>query len=287
MSMRVITAHLNGSKDDKAVLGHALTLAQDFGGHIDATYAIPNPCVAPPPVGMGLFPGVYRDLAAQAEGLWQEKVDKAEKRFEEWRADAGIEKSADPLGGAKPSVGWRVVSDELAAARLGSLSDIIVSPLPSERTAESDPLVFELSLLHQGRPVLFVPPGGKAADFVMGSVLIAWNGTIESFHAVVAALPILRKAKSVHVCTIAEKDFTPKIAEQLIAYLAWQGIAARAVTPPKAKSVEAALQSAIKAADADLLVMGAYSHSRLREMVFGGVTRHFLGAAKIPVLMAH
>jgi nucleotide-binding universal stress UspA family protein len=135
--------------------------------------------------------------------------------------------------------------------------------------------------------VLFVPPSAHGADFVTGNALIAWNGTIESFHAVVAALPILRKAKSVHVCSIAEKDFTAKIAEQLIAYLTWQGIAARAVTPPKAKSVEAAIQAAIKTVAADLLVMGAYSHSRLREIVFGGVTRHFLEAAKIPVLMAH
>ena len=126
------------------------------------------------------------------------------------------------------------------------------------------------------------------------NIVVAWNGTPESAHALAAAMPLLAQADTVSVLShhpgsnghVGATDETD--VHGLIAYLGWHGIAAR--IPPQAPEghhVGQALVAGAVAASADLLVMGAYGHSRLREMVFGGATRHVVEDGTLPTLLMH
>lgn len=286
MSLRVIAAHLDGSHADQHILDAALALAEAFGGHIDATCALPNPTYNVPATGLGLFPEVVKDLANQAEARWQEQAGKVARGFDKWRETRNVPEMIKPSARGIPTAAWREASKREAMAQASSLADILVSALPVERPQSNETLDYELSLFQEGRPVLFMPKG-KPARLIDGVVLVAWNGSPQAFHAITAALPILAKAKAVHVCSVPEKAITADAAAELVRYLDWHGIKAEAVAPAKGKSAAAALEAAVKHTKADLLVMGAYTHSRLREWVLGGVTQHYLSDAKIPVLMAH
>ncbi len=146
--------------------------------------------------------------------------------------------------------------------------------------------VLEATLLSAGRPLLLVPPTPPAT--VGERLAIAWNGGAEAARAVAGALPFLDTAKTVHVLTAATRRTDPEVAQDLLGYLQWRGIAAerQAVTITDEPVAEALLQAA-SGAGADLLVMGGYGRTRLSELVLGGVTRHVLSHPTMPLLMAH
>ena len=121
------------------------------------------------------------------------------------------------------------------------------------------------------------------------NIAIAWNGSAEAGRAVAVALPLLARAGSVTILSVAEDDRTRELpAGELSAYLAWHGITARSRTLPGATShAGEALMAECRDVGADLLVMGAYTHSRLRQLILGGVTRHVLHHAALACLMCH
>jgi nucleotide-binding universal stress UspA family protein len=141
-------------------------------------------------------------------------------------------------------------------------------------------------LFGTGRPILLVPRRWRGDLF--GNAVIAWKSGAEAARAIGAALPLLEKSAAVTIFAATEHDIAPASSEGLVDYLRWHGIAAGAMAfPDGAPSVGEALLAAAGHAKADLLVMGAYTTSRLRELVFGGVTRHVLQHAALPVLLAH
>lgn len=120
--------------------------------------------------------------------------------------------------------------------------------------------------------------------------MIAWDESPECWHAVSAALPFMQLAKSVQVISVDRDAGRRKVSQaEVLAYLRCHGIGATAqVVAPHLRSVGDTLLAAAAEHDAGLLVMGAYSHSRLREMLLGGATRHiFKNASARPVLLAH
>jgi nucleotide-binding universal stress UspA family protein len=141
-----------------------------------------------------------------------------------------------------------------------------------------------------GRPVLLVPD--KAIHDIGAAIAIAWKETPEAARAVTAAMPLFKDAKKVWVLgaaeTKADSERNARSAELLAGQLRRHGIAAEARSVPvdPRGSAEALLQAAHDA-KTDLLVMGAYGHSRVRELVFGGFTRRVLKACDLPVLMLH
>jgi nucleotide-binding universal stress UspA family protein len=143
----------------------------------------------------------------------------------------------------------------------------------------------EQTLIHCGRPVLVTP---AQAPVVLGeTVAIAWNDSAESLRAVVGGLPFLATARAVIVITVSDEHETG--ATSLLEYLAWHGIAAthRRVSSIASRRQGEQLLAAARDAEADLLVMGGYGHTRWREYLLGGATREIVGASLIPVLLAH
>ncbi len=121
-----------------------------------------------------------------------------------------------------------------------------------------------------------------------GRAMVAWDGSHEAASALTASRTLLRVASEVHVVTVDERskrDFPPTDAAE---YLSRHGIAVEIHEwPRKDRSVEEALSHACQELSIDWMVMGAFGHSRLRETIFGGVTRYILAETRVPLLLAH
>lgn len=144
--------------------------------------------------------------------------------------------------------------------------------------------VIEAALFDSGRPVLIAPP--QPARSVGRAIVIAWNRSAAAARALNAAMPLFDKADSIRVVYVDTGAKPGPSAEHAAAYVERHGFSVATETiPPQSRGAASTLLWG--AQDADLLVMGAYSHSRLREVVLGGVTRHILENATIPVFMVH
>lgn len=289
MSFRVILARVNGTAMDISVLNGALALAKPSGGHIEALFTRPSPHATAAITDDDTYPGYYETILKTLTVEWDNSTDKAHKQFEKWRTANQLEVHYGGDDAPGPTVAWREeTGSETAIVRHAArLADLIVVARPAKRSQDRFDLAFGTALLESGRPIILMPPK-TPADTAFRRILIAWNGSSEAARAVAASLPLLNEAEDVVVFTASEGSVEPGAAQELVDYLKWHGVnAAIHETARKANSVETALLGAAKRTRADVLVMGAYTHSRLRELIFGGVTRHMLSHAPLPVLMSH
>jgi nucleotide-binding universal stress UspA family protein len=146
----------------------------------------------------------------------------------------------------------------------------------------------EAALFDSGRPVLIVPPLTSEPAALGDTVVISWNGSTETARAVSFAMPFLIRARRVVVLTVEGATVEGPSGEQIAATLRLHGVSATALTKEdERRSPGAAILAQARELGADLLVKGAYTQSRLRQMIFGGPTQHILEHAELPVLMAH
>jgi nucleotide-binding universal stress UspA family protein len=263
-----------------AVLEAARLIAERFGSYMEgfAVHPAPADFVAVDPVSSLTIASTHDDDEAV------ERV--AQRLFENFMRGHGVPE-AQP-GPAVYSHRW-VRSGALGDAFIGShgrLFDLIAVGRPGR--APNDPRMppLEAALFESGRPVLIAP---SAVPKVIGrNVLIAWNGSTEQTRTTAFVLPLLHMAETVTLLSV-EGGMTPgPTGDAFAQYLRLNGIAVTAVTVGLGKRTtgEVILDYA-KSQGCDLLVKGAYTQSRLRQMVFGGATRHILATATLPVLMAH
>lgn len=145
-------------------------------------------------------------------------------------------------------------------------------------------------IMGSGRPVLLAPAAKATGPF--GTVAIAWKDTAEAARALTAAMPLLKQAKHIElICAEeggAKRDGRATSHENILRYLGWHGFNAKGlfVTTGARTAAEVVLDCA-QDSGADLLIMGAYGHSRQREYIFGGFTEHVLKGAALPVLLFH
>jgi nucleotide-binding universal stress UspA family protein len=164
------------------------------------------------------------------------------------------------------------------------LADLIVVPHPAGAEDASSSNALHAVLFDTASPVLIAP---RIAPATIGMrICLGWNGTAESASAVLAALPWLHRAQAVRILSAEAYQRRGPFAPELETYLAAHMLTAdRAEFRPIDNIVGAGLLAAASEFACDLLVMGAYSHSRLRQLFLGGVTRHVLEHATIPVIM--
>jgi nucleotide-binding universal stress UspA family protein len=184
---------------------------------------------------------------------------------------------------ARDDVPFDVAQSELpqidALVRSGDLADLLI-------VSRSSGLAGDLAL-SASCPVLALPDH-SGLKLPLGTVCIAWDGGSEAARALKAAVPLLINAADVRVLTVESDNPTGFPPTEALRYLARHGVKAELTELPRGNSVEEALAEAVARAGADLLVMGAYGHSRLREFLFGGVTRFFLDELTAPpLLIAH
>jgi nucleotide-binding universal stress UspA family protein len=269
---------VNLSLGDRDPAGdYAISIAELFEAHVLGVAFAYEPLI--PGSAMGSLPAQFLDAQRKEAG---DKARKATARFTEAARRAGI------------SAETRVIDTSIAGAadELGQLArrfDIAVAGQADRKEATPDEVVDEGLLFGAGRPIVFVPfiqRGGIALDRVM----IAWDGSRAAARAVADSLPLLGKAKAVEIVIVASKegkrDQIP--GADLGQHLARHGLKVdvKRLTSPDI-GVAATLLSYAADSGADLIVMGGYGHSRLREFVLGGVTRGILESMTVPVLMSH
>lgn len=205
--------------------------------------------------------------------------------FDRFVAEHGVTVAEPhPRAGATANFASYTGREDDLVAQLARLTDLTVVPHPEagEDVSSSDAL--HAVLFESGRPVLIAPQ--VALPTVGRRICVAWNGTAESAAAVLAAIPWMQKAEAVRLLSAEEYQRRGPGARELASYLSLHDINAEiAQFRPIDKAVGAGLLAAAAEFGADMLAMGAYSHSRLRQLLLGGVTRHVLEHAALPVLM--
>jgi nucleotide-binding universal stress UspA family protein len=154
----------------------------------------------------------------------------------------------------------------------------------ANQSTNSTSAVIEAALFDSGRPVLVAPPSPPQS--VGGNLVVAWNRTAAAARALNTAMPLFDKADRIRLVYVDTGAKAGPSAEEAAVYVERHGFSVEIET---IKSDSKAVGDSLLrySQNADLLVMGAYSHSRLREVVLGGVTRHVLANAEVPVLMVH
>lgn len=220
---------------------------------------------------------------------WEKIIDDTRRIAERRVQQLGERLEALPKSdeGRAPITLLAKYGDEEVHLRYGALTHDLV--LFVRRQGEVDePLpvssLMKSTLETSGRPT-FIASGELAPDF-NDRVAIAWNGSVEAARAVTAALPFLHRAKEIRIITFETARTSADDAEDLLAYLGAHGLAATTLSEEVFDSVGGALLEACEEIGAGLLVMGAYTHSRLRQTLFGGVTHHVLEHAPLPLFMA-
>lgn len=288
MDIKVILTPLYGVPADQSALDAALTVARRFAAHVGVLHVRADPRTMIPYIGEGMSGALIEEMIASAEQQADERAARVRKTFDAWRDKAKLPLKETPASDG-PSCGWTetVGRPDTAIARYGRIADLVVVSRPEGENAVTTVTEgLEAALLESGRPLLVAPLAGKSG--IGTKVAVAWNGGAEASRAVAAALPFLKSAKAVTIVTVGDSCPPEADAAALADYFAHHSIKADIRTPEveSGKSVGETLIAGAGAAGADLMVMGAYTHSRLRELVFGGVTREVL-AADLAVLMAH
>jgi nucleotide-binding universal stress UspA family protein len=293
MSIKRILLPLPGSVDQSGEIDTALSAAKALGAHVEALF-ISEP---PPPTRVRMSAGAmgYEAKAATATQVdWfaeerERRAQEARESFAQACAANGIPMlAATEQPAALPAASWHEAEGAYAtvAAARAAAFDLMIAA--SAAVMQSLKAIAEQSLLQTRRPVLLAP--SRLQSSLTDTAMIAWDESAECWHAVSAAIPFLRLAKSVQVISV-DRDPTLRSASQAeaLAYLRCHDIAATArVVAPDLRSVGDTLLATAGEIGVGLLVMGAYSHSRLREMLLGGVTHHILKhAVARPVLLAH
>ena len=267
MSYRTILVELAGDSGLEA----RLQAARELAGRFDA--ALIGMHVMPPP----FIPASYGEAAAYLGPDLIEAQHKANRETAD-RGQAAFRR----ICGDEPGAAWQEAEGDRGdlLARAARTTDLILARRAAAGGTDA-PDVLDRLVTAAGVPVLALPPAG-AGDLGQ-TVLVAWNGSREAARAAHDALPFLRTAERVVLCAIG--DQAAKSLDDAAAMLRRHGVAVhpRQVDEPDGGAGEILLAQA-RTEKADLLVMGAYGHARLREWVFGGATRHVLSEAILPVL---
>ena len=276
---------VDGTDTDRAVLDQAMPIALRFGSHIDVLHVRFD--VHGASVERQERP-IDRLLDKPVEQLVAESATRARKHFEAWHAQCKLplrDRGTAVLG---PSTAWREITgyEDVVIARAGRLCDLIVVARKSAGGVSTfSAMALETALFETGRPVLMVPAGAPANLF--HRPLIAWNGSREAARAVGFALPFLTECEGgVEVFAAGESKHHGDI-DGLLRYLSWHGIVGEPIAPDEARATGVSLLARAEAHHNGLIVMGAYTHGHYRQFLFGGMTRHVMEHATIPVLFAH
>lgn len=277
MEFRNILVFVDDTAGCKARLRLAVELARTSDAHLIGTHVVPLKPI-PPYLETRVSSHVAKLMTSEAEGVRAA----ARRAFEHATENQGI------------SAEWRIAKGEAGqhAAMHARYADLaIVGQIDPERESILDPVPPEEVVLGAGRPVLVIPyswPGVTVGE----RVLVAWNASREAARAVNDALPFLQRAKEVKIIVINPRRGVTGHGEEpgtdIAAHLARHGIRPD-VDQTLSDELTVADTLLSRAADfgTDLVVMGAYGHSRAMETVLGGATRDMLRHMTVPVLMSH
>jgi nucleotide-binding universal stress UspA family protein len=299
MAMKTILVPIPDTAVDTAAIEIALMVAKAVTGHVEGLY-IETPASITLRTGrlggyeatreVGLAQGAQRaqEEFARAAEARERAAEQAQAEFQRICVAQGVPVCAPDASDPVPSASWRQTEGSYASAvtMRAPAYDLMVVPNPSTTTPARE--IAEHTLLETGRPVLLSP--ARPEPDPSSSAMIAWSPSLQTWRAVAAAVPLMATARQVEIVSVGEDEAA--VAESradVIRYLGWHGITATArQVKPLSRNIGDTLLHEASEAGIGMLVMGAYSHSRVRELLLGGVTRHVLSnVAVTPVFMAH
>jgi nucleotide-binding universal stress UspA family protein len=273
--MKAILVPVEDHPAMQAILQTAFLVAQHFGSHME---------------GIPLIQDIPA-LAVEMTGAWAlaselsdpKRIESARRLFEDFMVSRDV--GRDPQASSFRWSRETSVSDSQLGS-YGRAFDAIIVGRPDLKAGIPRRSTLESALFESGRLLVVTPP---VAPSIIGSrIVIAWNASTETARAVGLSMAFLKRAEQVTVLTIEGGTVDGPSGDKLAQSLRLSGINADAVTrSPDAKSIGEAILDNATALGADLLIKGAYTQSRIRQMIFGGATNHILAQAALPVLMAH
>ena len=265
----------------------AFLVAKKFAGHIEGLLVLESPNLFMRDFG-GRFIAMNPTLVSDFAKEWRQVADKAHDRFAGIVTGHGMPLDTAPEGLEGPSADWREIEgrESEVVAEYGRLFDLIVIPRYVSTEPGAGEATIEAALFETGRPVIVAPSATKRT--IGDIVVIAWNRSTETARTVALGMPLLQSARKVIVMSVDGWVFPGPDGEGLARHLGSAGINAVTETvKPNGRSNGQTILEEAAARDADLLIKGAYTHTRFRQLVFGGATREVLSQAELPVLMAH
>lgn len=283
-----------GFASDPAALATALQVARIFGGHLDCSHVHPDPAqIVAQAAGYGWGMGAgtafaVGDIITAIQDEDRNRADLARRTFDAFCQRENLERVDMPPCARHPTASW----SDLTGRELDILvsqtriHDLTVIGYPSQGESRAREVASAL-LVGGGRPLLLAPE--KAPTGLGRTIAVAWKDTPEAARAVAAAMPFLAQASQVVLINIAEHEsVTIESVEALARTLRWHDIETQVrYLAHDCGTIPDTINTISKEEGADMLVMGGYGHSRVREFIFGGFTRHVLAGPELPVLMMH
>ena len=286
--MKTILLPLLDDDPADATLVTAHLIAKRYGAYVEGLFvrsAIPLiHATRVPPHILEQYRGMYRDDV-------DESAEKVRERFTTFMNDRNVPFREISSDSADSTAWWREIEGEAddVVGEYGRLFDLIIMARAPRKSPNDWSSTYEAALFDSGRPLLIAPttPPDKLGE----TVVIAWNGSTETARTIAFGMPFLKDAKKVTVLSVegAMGGMVPgPTGEQVAAHLARGGIKATTETvQANGRSSGITVLEEAARLGADLLLKGAFTHNRLRQMIFGGTTRHVLAEAEIPLLIAH
>lgn len=288
---KTILVPVRGDAGDKASLGTALAVATLFGGHIDVAHIqsmLPSLVPATGPSSAQIISGLQYVSALRECG--KDRRHHARRQYRQFCADAKIQEAGEraPAKGSVSATWCDYEGNEVdQIIRMAHRHDLIVLRAAPEGNGGFSPEEAGEIILSRGGPVMLAPP--RPPSEIAHTIAIAWKNTPEAASALGAAMPFLYRADNIFVVSVADDDHPadPSV-DDVVARLRWHGL--DAVASPiqsKQSSPAVSLMEHVESLGADLLVMGAYGRSRMRELIFGSFTKQVLSGASLPVFLSH
>ena len=274
MSIKTILVHVNSDNENNTQINAAIEIALKYEAHLCGLYVIQRlnlPTYAGAYIPSGVLQAheqAEQDLAKKVQAEFNSRVEKA-GCSSEWHCVQGY-------------------SDQQINS-FGRYADLIVIAQTQEHSMLSNEIsVEDHVLIDSARPILFVPYIG-AGSSIGKRILVAFNGSREAVRAITDAMPFLQGAEQVEVICVSKSEAQDEDSlANICKFLKHHNVQAKANhVVSKDISVADTLLSRASDHDIDLIVMGAYGHSRLREYIFGGATHNILNHMTVPVLMSH
>ena len=286
MTMRGILVH-DEHRALPSVLISALLVGRRFDGQIVGLHARPGaPRIIPVAPEGAFIPA--SEIVEDLERADRDLDRQLRERFLAFMREHKVPAVGSVLPGAEVAAEWRedAVAGYEVLGSIGRAYDLIVVGRPLSGAAVPSMSAHEAALFESGRPILIAPPAPP--DKIGEVVVVAWNGSTETARTIALAMPFLAQAETVVVLSVEDGMVPGPSGAEIAQGLMRNGIAARTQQIRAGeRAVGAAILEECAAQGADLLLKGAYTHSRLRQMIFGGATSYILGAAELPVIMAH
>ena len=274
MSIKNILVCYNGTDEAARAVRLAAALARRYDAHLTGLFAHSVPYASLhmeaylTPAALDIMAATARETEDQYEADFQEIVDAEEQSLR----TSFLCRSGFP--------------NDLVAV-IGRTYDLIVIAPPAETGSVYNDVFPDDVAMRSGRPVLIAPRGFSQFELAGGAV-IAWDGQRAAARAVADAMDLLEDKHRVTVLHVGDEDEVRQPGESILEHLSRHGVAANLDVQPRGElKISDIILNRCAEADAGLLVMGAYEHSRFSEMLLGGVTREIVARTHIPVLMSH